>query len=181
MIGNEELEYAVIGKFSYGWPDIQELRKIIPKQCELKRNVNIGLLCNRPVLIRASRMEDYVNLLPNPSFYIVIRIGTTLCELFKWDPLFDPMEETSIEIAWILLPALPPNSGQMGYRQLQGHNEKECFVLHIELYPREEMIGEADDEVANSKGEAMTIKKKEVINKEKVTENNFQESKIKTG
>lgn len=47
----------VDGKFSYRWPDIHELRKIIPKQCELK-GVNIGLLCNRDVLIRSSRMED---------------------------------------------------------------------------------------------------------------------------
>ncbi|XP_015169512.1 uncharacterized protein [Solanum tuberosum] len=27
----------------------------------------------------------------------------------KWDPLFDPEEETSIAIAWISFPALPPN------------------------------------------------------------------------
>lgn len=36
MIINEDLQYAVIRKFSYGWPDMQELRKLIPKQCELK-------------------------------------------------------------------------------------------------------------------------------------------------
>lgn len=73
MIVNEDLEYAVVGKFSYGWPDIQELRKIIPKQCELKGDVNIGLLCNRYVLIRESRMEDYVNMLSKPIFYIAHR------------------------------------------------------------------------------------------------------------
>uniref|UniRef100_M1DSS2 Uncharacterized protein n=1 Tax=Solanum tuberosum TaxID=4113 RepID=M1DSS2_SOLTU len=32
MIINENLECAVIGKFSYGWPNIQDLRKLIPKQ-----------------------------------------------------------------------------------------------------------------------------------------------------
>ncbi|KAH0742869.1 hypothetical protein KY290_030862 [Solanum tuberosum] len=31
IIINENLEYAVIEKFSYGWPDIQELRKLITK------------------------------------------------------------------------------------------------------------------------------------------------------
>ncbi|KAK4707352.1 hypothetical protein R3W88_033079 [Solanum pinnatisectum] len=36
MITNEELEFVVIGKLSYGWPDIQDLRKLIPTQCELK-------------------------------------------------------------------------------------------------------------------------------------------------
>lgn len=36
MIINENLEYAIIDKFSYGWPEIQELRRLISKQCELK-------------------------------------------------------------------------------------------------------------------------------------------------
>ncbi|KAG5575875.1 hypothetical protein H5410_056009 [Solanum commersonii] len=27
----------------------------------------------------------------------------------KWDPMFDPKEETSTTIAWIYFPALPPN------------------------------------------------------------------------
>lgn len=31
IIINEHLQYAVIGKFSYGWLDIQELRRLIPK------------------------------------------------------------------------------------------------------------------------------------------------------
>lgn len=44
MIINEDLQDAVIGKFSYGWQDIQELRKLILKQCGLKGKVNVGLL-----------------------------------------------------------------------------------------------------------------------------------------
>ncbi|KAG5598702.1 hypothetical protein H5410_030072 [Solanum commersonii] len=47
MITNEELEFAVLGKFSYGRLKIRDLRKLIPTQCELKGDVNIGLLCNR--------------------------------------------------------------------------------------------------------------------------------------
>ncbi|KAG5589441.1 hypothetical protein H5410_039955 [Solanum commersonii] len=42
MIINEDLQYAVIGKFYYGWSKIQELRRLIPKQCELKGEVNIA-------------------------------------------------------------------------------------------------------------------------------------------
>lgn len=63
MIANEQLEYAVIEKFSYGWPDIHDLRRLILQQCELKGEVNIGLLSNKYILIRASRMENYVHLL----------------------------------------------------------------------------------------------------------------------
>ncbi|XP_049359160.1 uncharacterized protein LOC125823817 [Solanum verrucosum] len=216
MIVNEDLEYAVVGKFSYRWPDIQELRKIIPKQCELKGDVNIGLLCNRYVLIWASRMEDYVNLLSKPIFYIAHRNWYYPMRTFKWDPFFDPLEEMSIAVAWISLPVLPPNffgketifliaaavgkplqvdtatsnktrpscarvkvevdlmgeflkrvnvgikkkSGEIVAKwvtirydylpkyckncKLQGHNEKECFVLHPELYPKEEDVSEKE-------------------------------------
>lgn len=71
MTVNGELEYAVVGKFSYGWLDIiQELRTLISKQCGLKGDVNIGRLCNRYVLIRASRLEDCMSLLSKPIFYI---------------------------------------------------------------------------------------------------------------
>ncbi|PHU17446.1 hypothetical protein BC332_13141 [Capsicum chinense] len=66
MIIKEDLQYAVIDKFSYSWPDIQNLRRLIPKQCELKGEVNIDLLSNRHVLIRATKIRDYVHLLSKP-------------------------------------------------------------------------------------------------------------------
>ncbi|KAG5614744.1 hypothetical protein H5410_014568 [Solanum commersonii] len=43
-----------------------DLRRLILKQCDLKVEVNIRLLSNRHVLIRATRLDDYVNLLSNP-------------------------------------------------------------------------------------------------------------------
>lgn len=70
MIVNENIEFAVIGKFSYGWPEIQDLKILIPKQCEMKGECKIGLLCNRHVLIRSLLMEDYVHLLSKPTSYI---------------------------------------------------------------------------------------------------------------
>lgn len=79
MISNEQLEFAVVGKFSYGWPDIHVLRRLIPLQCELKGEVNIGLLSNRYILIRASRMRTMFIFCPNLFFILLIRIGTTLC------------------------------------------------------------------------------------------------------
>ncbi|WMV38004.1 hypothetical protein MTR67_031389 [Solanum verrucosum] len=109
MIINEKLQYAAMEKFSYGWPDIQELRRLIPKQCDLKGEVNIGLLSNRYVLIRASLLEDYVNLLSKPQFYITHNYRSYPMRTLKWDPLFDPEEETTTTIAWISFPSLPLN------------------------------------------------------------------------
>ncbi|WMV09899.1 hypothetical protein MTR67_003284 [Solanum verrucosum] len=88
MIINEDLQYAVIGKFSYGWPDIHELRKLIPKQCGLRGEVNIGLLSSRFILIRASLLEDYVNLLSKPQFYITHNNWSYPMRTLKWNPLF---------------------------------------------------------------------------------------------
>ncbi|KAG5591557.1 hypothetical protein H5410_042071 [Solanum commersonii] len=109
MIINENLEYAVIGKFSYGWPDIHELRSAIPKQCEMKGECKIGLLCNRHVLIRASLLEDYVHLLSKPAFYITSRGNSFPMRTFKWDPMFKAEAETTTAVAWISFPSLPPN------------------------------------------------------------------------
>lgn len=47
----EGLQYAVVGKLSYGWPDLQELRRIIRAQVGIKGECNIGLLRDKHVLI----------------------------------------------------------------------------------------------------------------------------------
>ncbi|KAG5589354.1 hypothetical protein H5410_039868 [Solanum commersonii] len=109
MIIKENLEFAVIGKFSYGWPEIQELRKLILKQCEMRGECNIGLLSNRHVLIRTSCLEDYVSLLSKPAHYLSHRGWSYPMQTLKWDLMFDPRKETSRAITWISFPALPPN------------------------------------------------------------------------
>ncbi|WMV54243.1 hypothetical protein MTR67_047628 [Solanum verrucosum] len=109
MIVNENLEYAVIGKFSYGLPNIQDLRKLIPKQCELKGDCNIRLLSNRHVLIRATLLEDYIHLLSKPAFYITQNKWSYPMRTLKWDSLFNPEAKTTTTIAWISFPSLPPN------------------------------------------------------------------------
>ncbi|KAH0642108.1 hypothetical protein KY290_033708 [Solanum tuberosum] len=40
----EYLTYAVLCKFSYGWPDLEDLRIQLPKQLNMKGDVKIGLL-----------------------------------------------------------------------------------------------------------------------------------------
>lgn len=76
MVINENIQYAVVEKISYEWPEIEELRKLIPKYCELKGECKIGLLSNRHVLIRATLMKNYVHLLSKPAFYIMHRNKT---------------------------------------------------------------------------------------------------------
>ncbi|KAG5583448.1 hypothetical protein H5410_054075 [Solanum commersonii] len=108
MIIKENLQFKVIGKFSYGWPEIQEIRRLISKHCELRGECKIGLLSNRHVIIRASCLEDYVNLLSKLAFYLLHQRWSYPMRTLKWDSLFDPEKETSRAIAWISFPTLPP-------------------------------------------------------------------------
>lgn len=71
----ENLQYVVISKFSYGWPDLDIPRNVIPLQCGIKGDCTIGLFQNRHMLIRLSSMEDYVNIISKGSFYITCNEG----------------------------------------------------------------------------------------------------------
>lgn len=48
----EGLQYVVIYNFSYGWPELQELCRIIPAQCGIKGECNVGFLRDKHVLFR---------------------------------------------------------------------------------------------------------------------------------
>lgn len=77
---------------------IQELRRLISKQCELKGECSIGLLSNRYALIRASLLEAYVHLLLKPAFYITQNNTSYPMRTLKWDLMFNLEEETSTTI-----------------------------------------------------------------------------------
>ncbi|KAG5601145.1 hypothetical protein H5410_032515 [Solanum commersonii] len=81
MIVKENLQYAIVGNFSYGKPEIKELRKVILGQCGVKSD---GLLCEG-----------------NENYWQV--------RTLKWDPWFEPDVETTIGVTWISFPDLPPN------------------------------------------------------------------------
>ncbi|KAH0716859.1 hypothetical protein KY290_013428 [Solanum tuberosum] len=59
--------------------------------------------------LKASLLEDYVKLLSKPQFYIIHNHWSYPMRTLKWDPLFDPEEETTTTIAWISFPSLSSN------------------------------------------------------------------------
>ncbi|KAK4337529.1 hypothetical protein RND71_042016 [Anisodus tanguticus] len=109
MIHQQDLNLADIGKFSHGWPEIGLLRTAIPKQCGLKAEVNIGLLCDRHLLIRCTIAEDYDTLMSRQTFEIKEKNKPYLMRTFKWDVTFNPEEETRFAYGWISFPGLPPH------------------------------------------------------------------------
>ncbi|KAK4358425.1 hypothetical protein RND71_020654 [Anisodus tanguticus] len=118
MIHHQELNLAIVGKFSHGWPDIAFLRNAIPKQCGLKAEVRIGLLCDRHVLIRCTILEDFDTLMSRQTFEIKEKNKPYLMRTFKWDVSFNPAEESRFAYGWISFPldylhitmAKPPSS-----------------------------------------------------------------------
>ncbi|KAK6796437.1 hypothetical protein RDI58_004138 [Solanum bulbocastanum] len=73
----ENLQHAVVGKFSYGWPELDLFCKIIPAHCGIKGECQIGLFRSRHVLIRLTLLEDFVNLMLKPAYYISDKEGYT--------------------------------------------------------------------------------------------------------
>lgn len=73
MNTNEILHYAVIGKFSYGWPKLKELRTLIPKLINLKGDCKIGFLRNRYILISFNLIKHFVNILSKNVYYLTAK------------------------------------------------------------------------------------------------------------
>ncbi|KAH0713321.1 hypothetical protein KY289_009280 [Solanum tuberosum] len=109
LVIQENLQYAIIGKFSYGKPVIMELRKTIPGQCGIKSECTIGVLDSRHILIRLNNLEDYVQVLSTAAYYVKARNNYWQMRTLKWDPWFEPDVETTIGVAWISFPDPPPN------------------------------------------------------------------------
>ncbi|KAK4732850.1 hypothetical protein R3W88_025838 [Solanum pinnatisectum] len=95
------LQYALVAKFSYGRPDMIDLRKIFTRHFEIKGDCNLGLLDHRHFLVRLSNREDFME--------VYSRAGVNnqyQCQIQRWTPWFNPKEETPIALAWISFPSL---------------------------------------------------------------------------
>lgn len=105
----ENLQYTVVGKFSYGWPELEDLRTQIPKQCHVKGECKIDLLRNRHILMRFSLMEDFVNMMAKNAYYIIAKDGYAYqMHPLTYDANFTVEEETTQVMTWISFPELKP-------------------------------------------------------------------------
>lgn len=102
MMIMENLQYVVVGKFSYGLPELEDLRFQIPKQCNIKGECKIGLMRNRHILMRFSLMEDFVNILAKNVYYIVTKDGMAYQMIaLIYNSKFKVDKETTLVMAWI--------------------------------------------------------------------------------
>lgn len=105
----ENLQYAIVGKFSYGWSELSELRDFIPKQCGISGACKIGFLRNRHILMRFDLNEDFIDIMSKSAYYITAKDDSSYqMYLLIYDAKFKMEEETSQAIAWISFPDLLP-------------------------------------------------------------------------
>ncbi|KAG5610931.1 hypothetical protein H5410_022212 [Solanum commersonii] len=105
----ENLQFAVIGKFSCGWPELDDLKVQIPKQLHIKGDCTIDLLSNRHLLIILSQMEDFINIMSKNTYYIIAKDGYAY-QMWPliYDAKFKPEEETTQAMSWIYFLQLLP-------------------------------------------------------------------------
>ena len=93
---------SLIGKFSFGRPSMESIRKFFTS-LSLKGNWQVSLLDKRHVLIKLSLEEDYTRLWIRQSWSVQ---GFNM-RVFKWSPQFRCNEESPVVPVWITLPYLP--------------------------------------------------------------------------
>jgi len=70
MIIKEELRYAIPANFSYGWSNLEKIRKLILYGVRFKPECKEGFLSDRHILIRLTNMKDYVHVMSKLTYFL---------------------------------------------------------------------------------------------------------------
>lgn len=99
---SESFDLTLIGKFSYGIPQIFDITKML-KDCNLKGRFSVSFIDKRHISIKLFLEEDFnaLWLMENPNVH-----GTPL-RFFKWSPSFSFEAESPIVPVWLALENLP--------------------------------------------------------------------------
>ncbi|XP_027174247.1 uncharacterized protein LOC113773842 [Coffea eugenioides] len=95
-------QYALVGKFSRGRPNMDDLRKFF-HALDLTAEFSLGLLDRRHILIRLANEADYYRVWSRG----VWSINKAPMRVFKWSIDFHVDREASIVPVWFALPKLP--------------------------------------------------------------------------
>lgn len=97
--------FVVIRKFSYVWPELEDLWNQIPNQCNVKYDCKIELLRNHHIFLRFNLVEEFVNMMLKSSTkydysYPIIPL--------IYDPKYKVEEEITQVMAGLPFPDLKP-------------------------------------------------------------------------
>ncbi|KAG8382235.1 hypothetical protein BUALT_Bualt05G0055800 [Buddleja alternifolia] len=97
-------QYALIGKFSHGYPSMQRLRSKF-ETLGLNKGFKIGILDHKHVWIRLFDPNDYARIWMKQTWYFD---GFPM-RVLKWTSEFNPNEESPIMPIWIKIFGLRPH------------------------------------------------------------------------
>ncbi|KAF3614904.1 hypothetical protein FXO38_35418 [Capsicum annuum] len=106
------LQYVVIGKFSYGWPDLEDLKLQLPGQLNVK-----GIATVNKTRSNCARIKVQVDIMVDLPNYVEMEIVNSITNDAR-------VEKVKIQYDFLLK-----------YCKrciLQGNNEQECRILHPE-------------------------------------------------
>ncbi|KAF3667635.1 hypothetical protein FXO38_08480 [Capsicum annuum] len=122
----ENFQYAVIGKFTYEWLDLKELRLIIPQQCDIKGDCQI---VGKPLQLDLATINK-----TRPScarVKVLIDLKGNFPKSVVMDTVNEEMGEQRTEIILIESDYL---SKYCEESKMQGHDDDECRKSHKGKY-----------------------------------------------
>ncbi|KAL0430588.1 UNVERIFIED_CONTAM: hypothetical protein Sradi_0684800 [Sesamum radiatum] len=99
---SKPFRYSLVGKFSYGYPSMQNLRRWMLAQ-GFRGDFSVGAINIRHIFIKFALEKDYTKLWLKSIWFVD---GFPM-RVFKWTPTFNPREESPIISVWVRLPELP--------------------------------------------------------------------------
>ena len=94
--------WAMVGKFSYGRPSLEGIRKFF-SSLNLRDQVFIGLLDYRHVLLKCSAEQDFNRIWTRGIW----QLGKYPMRIFRWTREFHVKKESALVPVWASLPVLP--------------------------------------------------------------------------
>lgn len=105
----EGLQYVVVGKFAYEWPELLEIRRIVPSQYGIKGECNITSLEIDIFLFDSHLWQDFIDFMSKGTYYAKDKAGYKYqLRPLIYDVTLKTGENTLMAMAWILFLGLLP-------------------------------------------------------------------------
>ncbi|XP_059281156.1 uncharacterized protein LOC132034819 [Lycium ferocissimum] len=157
----QNLQFAVVSKFSYGWPELEELRTIILAQCDslfslaaaVGKPLHLDLATINKTRPSCARVKVLVDLASDPPKTVHMDIEDENTRLVR---------DVEVNISYDYLPKYYFEC------KLQGYDEKECS--HIVAQNKFDAVSKEEEEVSNEEKQHETEAVNMIVNEEEGTE-----------
>ncbi|XP_031094397.1 uncharacterized protein LOC115998875 [Ipomoea triloba] len=145
-------DHLLIGKFSWGRPNLDNIRRHFAEKFILKGSITIGWIDPRHITLAFSNEEDCLEILMKDQ---ILFEGKYPMRIFRWTLGFSTEKESSLAAVWIQLPMLSANLFNLAaLKQICRPIGKFLAADHATLNfsGKNEMNNRTGGQVPNSKG-----------------------------